>query len=31
VGRRADLVELDGELKVRRVMREGAWIVDQRA
>ncbi len=31
VGRRADLVELDEELKVRRVMREGAWIVDQRA
>lgn len=27
-GLRADLVELDAGLRVRRVMREGAWIVD---
>ena len=26
VGQRADLVELDAELRVRRVMRAGAWI-----
>ncbi len=26
VGQRADLVELDGELVVRRVMRGGAWF-----
>lgn len=26
VGQRADLVELDGDLAVRRVMRAGAWI-----
>jgi N-acetylglucosamine-6-phosphate deacetylase len=26
VGQRADLVELDGDLSVRRVMRGGAWI-----
>lgn len=26
VGQRADLVELDEELRVRRVMREGAWV-----
>ena len=25
-GQRADLVELDGELRVRRVMRAGAWF-----
>jgi N-acetylglucosamine-6-phosphate deacetylase len=25
-GQRADLVELDGELRIRRVMRAGAWI-----
>jgi N-acetylglucosamine-6-phosphate deacetylase len=31
VGCRADLVELDTDLRVRRVMREGAWIVDHRA
>jgi N-acetylglucosamine-6-phosphate deacetylase len=28
VGQRADLVELDEALRVRRVMREGAWIAD---
>jgi N-acetylglucosamine-6-phosphate deacetylase len=27
VGQRADLVELDSELRVRRVMREGTWLV----
>jgi len=27
-GQRADLVELDGELQVRRVMRSGRWVVD---
>ena len=26
VGQRADLVELDGDLSVRRVMRAGAWV-----
>ena len=26
IGRRADLVELDGDLRVRRVMRGGAWV-----
>lgn len=26
VGQRADLVELDGELRVRRVMRAGTWV-----
>jgi len=26
VGQRADLVELDEELRVRRVMRRGAWV-----
>ena len=26
VGQRADLVELDGDLQVRRVMRAGAWL-----
>ena len=26
VGQRADLVELDGDLAVRRVMRAGAWV-----
>ena len=26
VGQRADLVELDPELRVRRVMRRGAWF-----
>jgi N-acetylglucosamine-6-phosphate deacetylase len=26
VGQRADLVELDGELRVRRVMRNGVWL-----
>ena len=25
-GQRADLVELDGDLRVRRVMRAGSWI-----
>ena len=25
-GLRADLVELDGDLRVRRVMRAGAWV-----
>jgi N-acetylglucosamine-6-phosphate deacetylase len=28
IGQRADLVELDQELKVRRVMRGGTWYVD---
>lgn len=28
VGQRADLVELDPELRVRRVMRAGAWVAD---
>jgi N-acetylglucosamine-6-phosphate deacetylase len=28
VGQRADLVELDADLRVRRVMRGGAWIAD---
>ena len=28
VGRRADLVELDDELRVRRVMRAGEWVAD---
>jgi N-acetylglucosamine-6-phosphate deacetylase len=28
VGQRADLVELDGDLTVRRVMRGGRWVVD---
>jgi N-acetylglucosamine-6-phosphate deacetylase len=27
-GLRADLVELDADLRVRRVMREGSWVVD---
>ena len=26
VGQRADIVELDGDLSVRRVMRAGAWV-----
>jgi N-acetylglucosamine-6-phosphate deacetylase len=26
-GQRADLVELDAELRVRRVMRGGVWLV----
>ncbi len=30
-GCRADLVELDADLRVRRVMRAGAWIVDRAA
>jgi N-acetylglucosamine-6-phosphate deacetylase len=30
-GWRADLVELDADLRVRRVMREGRWIVDATA
>jgi N-acetylglucosamine-6-phosphate deacetylase len=28
VGQRADLVELDSDLTVRRVMRGGTWLVD---
>jgi N-acetylglucosamine-6-phosphate deacetylase len=31
VGQRADLVELDDELQVRRVMREGAWAASSLA
>ena len=27
VGQRADLVELDADLAVRRVMRDGTWVV----
>lgn len=30
-GSRADLVELEADLRVRRVMREGSWIVDATA
>ena len=30
-GRRADLVELDASLRVRRVMRQGTWIADHTA
>jgi N-acetylglucosamine-6-phosphate deacetylase len=30
VGQRADLVELDADLRVRRVMRAGEWVVDLR-
>jgi N-acetylglucosamine-6-phosphate deacetylase len=30
-GWRADLVELDASLRVRRVMRQGAWIADHTA
>jgi N-acetylglucosamine-6-phosphate deacetylase len=26
VGQRADLVELDDDLRVRRVMRSGSWL-----
>jgi N-acetylglucosamine-6-phosphate deacetylase len=31
VGQRADLVELDDDLRVCRVMRGGMWVVDERA
>jgi len=31
VGQRADLVELDDELRVRRVLRNGAWLDGQTA